>query len=199
MVADALLRRVVVAELAIDLVTVASIRSPGDRINLLESSALPVIRKVFEGPFGSPLSGPLISGRNAEKIISDSMIAPSAFEGGLRRNKQRIQPCFGADPLDCRIIGALEIRRFHGLLGCGADQGHYTCIIAAHDAASGTYEERVDIPIIVGRFLLLKSLDFAQGAAYGLIVPGKGCGQVRGGTAFALPLRSFIRSVERSL
>ena len=43
----------------------------------------------------------------------------------------------------------------------------YTCIIAAHDAASGTYEERVDIPIIVGRFLLLKSLDFAQGAAYG--------------------------------
>ena len=36
MVADALLRRVVVAELAIDLVTVASIRSPGDRINLLE-------------------------------------------------------------------------------------------------------------------------------------------------------------------
>ena len=73
MVADALLRRVVVAELAIDLVTVASIRSPGDRINLLESSALPVIRKVFEGPFGSPLSGPLISGRNAEKIISDSV------------------------------------------------------------------------------------------------------------------------------
>ena len=33
----------------------------------------------------------------------------------------------------------------------------------------------------------------------GLIVPGKGCGQVRGGTAFAPPLRSFIRSVERSL
>ena len=85
MVADALLRCVVVAELAIDLVTVASVGGPGDRINLLESSALPVIRKVFEGPFGSPLSGPLISGRDAEEIISDSMIAPSAFEGVLLR------------------------------------------------------------------------------------------------------------------
>lgn len=92
MVADALLRRVVVAELAIDLVTVASIRSPGDRINLLESSALPVIRKVFEGPFGSPLSGPLISGRNAEKIISDSMIAPSAFEAACAATNRGFNP-----------------------------------------------------------------------------------------------------------